>query len=129
MANGGNGYDRVKLEGLLVEIDAADERLASLKGEYMESCKGPRNDIEAVFAAAKEQGFPMRAFKTFVKNRRLDRQQHANLSRLDLAQQAEYAQLADAFGSDTPFGQYAARRAGGEDPLAFTQEENPLVAG
>jgi len=107
----GNGYDRAQLEALLGEIDDADMRLASLKGEYMQSCKGPRGDITAVFERAKEAGMPMRAFRALVKNRRLGKKQQSNVDRLEDDDRAEYAQLADAFGADTPFGEYAARRA------------------
>lgn len=107
----GNGYDPAQLQALLGEIDDADMRLASLKGEYMQSCKGPRSDITSVFERAKEAGIPMRAFRTFVKNHRLSKQSDANVAKLEDDDRAEYAQLSDAFGPDTPFGQYAARRA------------------
>jgi len=109
--DGSNGYDRATLEQLLGDIDNADKELASLKGEYMHSCRAPREDIAAAFERAKEAGIPQRAFRTLVKNRRLDRQMAANVGKLEADDQAEYQQLADAFGPDTPFGQYAQRKA------------------
>jgi hypothetical protein len=112
-----NGYDRAQLEALLGEIDDADSRLASLKGEYMQACKGPRDDISTVFERAREAGIAIRAFRTLVKNRRLDHKAKANIDRLEDDDRAEYGQLAEAFG-DTPFGQYAARRANPQQEAA-----------
>jgi uncharacterized protein (UPF0335 family) len=110
---GANGYDRPTLERLLTEIDHADDELASLKGEYMQSCKGPRESIKEVFEQAKEAGIPGRAFRTLVKNRRLDKQVAANVAKLEADQQAELEQLEIALGDflDTELGQAAARRA------------------
>jgi hypothetical protein len=108
-----NGYDRTMLEGFLREIDHADMELASLKGEYMQSCKQPRADIAAVMERAKDAGIPVRVFKAIVKNRRLDREMHANVERLDLDQRAEYDVIVERLGDfvDLPLGQAALRRA------------------
>lgn len=113
MTEGSNGYDREQLDALLVEIDQADDELASLKGEYMQHCKNPRETISEVFDRAKEAGIPVRAFKTFVKNRRLEKQQAANIGKLQDDQRAEYDQIAEAIGpfADTPLGQAALDRA------------------
>src|SRR5262249_2632890 len=85
----------------------------SLKGEYMASCKGPRQDIAAVFEQAKDSGVPVRAFKTIVKNRRLDRQMAANVAKLEEDDVAEYDKLVTDLGEfwDLPLGQAALRRA------------------
>lgn len=109
----GNGYDRALLEQFLTEIDDTDERLASLKGEYMASCKGPRGDIRAVFDQAKDAGIPVRAFKTLVKNRRLDRKIANNTARLEADDASEYEKLVTDLGDfvDLPLGQAALRRA------------------
>lgn len=109
----GNGYDREVLEHLLTDIDDADERLASLKGEYMASCKGPRQDIVAVFEQAKDANIPVRAFKALVKNRRLDRKIANNTARLEADDAAEYERLVTDLGDfvDLPLGQAALRRA------------------
>lgn len=109
----GNGYDRETLEHLLTDIDGADERLASLKGEYMANCKGPRQDIAAVFEQAKDSGIPVRAFKTLVKNRRLDRRIANNTSRLEADDAESYERLVTDLGDfvDLPLGQAALRRA------------------
>ena len=60
--DGSNGYDRATLERLLGDIDAADSELASLKGEYMQSCRAPREDIAAVFERAKEAGIRLPSY-------------------------------------------------------------------
>jgi len=110
---GGNGYDRDQLERLLTEIDGADDELLSLKGEYMQSCKGPRETIAGVFEQAKNHGIPRAAFRVLVKNRRLDRQISSNVENLEVDQQAEYDQLLVGLGDfvNLPLGDAAARRA------------------
>jgi len=108
-----NGYDRKLLEGYLVEIDAADEHLDVLRSQYMSKCKVPRADIAGVFEAAKEAGIPMRAFKTIVMNRRLDRRQAANVAKLEAEDADNYDSLVASLGDfiDLPLGQAAAGRA------------------
>jgi uncharacterized protein (UPF0335 family) len=126
--SGGNGYDRQQLEGFLSEIDDADARLASLKGEYMQSCKGVREDISAVYDRVKDAGVPQRAFKTIVKNRRLNRQIDANVQRLELDAQADYDKLCEDLGDyiDLPLGRAAADRA---RPRAAESNLDSLAAG
>jgi hypothetical protein len=108
----GNGYDPVQLEGFLTEIDAADDKLAELKSNYMHKCKGPRADIAGVLEAAKESGVPMRAFKALVKNRRLNRRIEANTAGLEPDDAAEYDKLCSDLGDfiDLPLGRAAADR-------------------
>jgi hypothetical protein len=126
--SGGNGYDRQQLEGFLSEIDDADARLASLKGEYMQSCKCVREDISAVHERVKDAGVPQRAFKTIVKNRRLNRQIDANVQRLELDAQADYDKLCEDLGDyiDLPLGRAAADRA---RPRAPETSLDSLAAG
>jgi hypothetical protein len=108
----GNGYDQAQLEGFLTEIDAADDKLAELKSNYMNKCKGPQADIAGVLEVAKESGVPMRAFKALVKNRRLNRKIEANAARLGPDDAAEYDKLCSDLGDfiDLPLGRAAADR-------------------
>jgi hypothetical protein len=108
-----NGYSKEQLEGYLTEIDTADTRLATLKSEYMNKCKGPRGDIAAIFETAKEAGIPDRSFKTLVKNRRLNRKMHLNISKLEVDDEQSYDRLVSALGDfiDLPLGRAAADRA------------------
>ena len=109
----GNGYDRQLLESLLTDIDGADEKLSSLRSEYMNKCKPVRQDIAAVFEHAKDSGVPTRAFRVLVRNRRLDRKIANNTSRLEDDDAAEYDKLINDLGDfvDLPLGQAALRRA------------------
>jgi|SRR5215471_7795076 len=113
MPDGSNGPDRQFVETLLTEIDDADDRLASLKGEYMASCKAPRQDITTVFERAKEAGMTIRAFRALVKNRRLDRQMAGNVKKLEADDQVAYDDLVTLLGDfcDLPLGQAALSRA------------------
>lgn len=108
-----NGFDRAVTESMLKEIDDLDAQLASLKGEYMNACKGPRGDIADIFKAAKDKGLPMRAFRALVKNRRLDKKMAANVERLEDDDQANYDALVVGLGDfvDLPLGHAALRRA------------------
>jgi hypothetical protein len=103
-----NGYDSEKLEGYLIQIDAADDALLKLKMHYMERCKGPRGEIAAVFEAAKEAGIPQTAFRAVVKNRRLQRKIAANTAKLEADDRDSY---------DRMLGQAAADRARGSEQL------------
>ncbi|PWT89276.1 MAG: hypothetical protein C5B54_09175 [Acidobacteria bacterium] len=113
MSSKGNGYNPKLLETLLRTIDGADDQLASYQGEYMQNCKGPRETIAAVFEQAKDAGIPKRAFKTLVKNRRLDRQMNANVAKLEPDSLAEYEKMVSDLGDfcDLPLGQAAVSRA------------------
>jgi uncharacterized protein (UPF0335 family) len=118
-----NGYDQKQLEGYLTEIDAADAALDKLRSAYMNKCKGPRGDIAGVFEAAKEADIPVRAFKTIVKNRRLDRRKAANIAKLEADDADNYDTLVASLGDfiDLPLGQAAADRARGSEKLDTLQ--------
>jgi hypothetical protein len=108
-----NGYSKEQLEGYLTEIDSADSRLATLKSDYMNKCKGPRGDIAAIFETAKDAGIPERSFKTLVKNRRLNRKIALNVAKLEVDDEQSYDRLVAALGDfvNLPLGRAAADRA------------------
>jgi hypothetical protein len=114
-----NGYDEKLLQGYLTEIDAADEALDKLRSAHMNKCKGPRGDIAGGFEAAKEAGIPVRAFKTVVKNRRLERKIQDNTRELEADDAESYDAICAALGDfiDLPLGQAAADRARGGEAL------------
>jgi F0F1-type ATP synthase membrane subunit b/b' len=105
-------YDPKQIESYLSEIDAADDRLASLQSDYMTKCKGPRGDIKMIFEAAKEAGLPARPFKTLVKNHRLERRIENNRARLEADDFDELESLEAALGDfiTTPLGRATAER-------------------
>ena len=51
--------------------------LASLKGTYMNECKGFREDIKEIVDEAKDAGVPKKALKGIVKYREMERKQAA----------------------------------------------------
>ena len=57
-----NGYSSDLVKGLISEIDAQDDELASLRGSYMEDCKGPRAAIKEIKGRAREEGINPVAF-------------------------------------------------------------------
>jgi len=108
-----NGYDAGKLRDLLQCIDTNDAELASLKSNYMTKCKVPRAALGEVFEAAEDAGIPKRAFRTLVKNHRLNRRIKDNTARLEDDDHDSYERLVESLGDfiDLPLGQAAADRA------------------
>jgi len=113
MAEGTNGYDRQTVENLLREVDECDRELASFKGEYMQNCQGPREEIEEIKKRAKEAGISPRVFGALVKNRRLDKQQQNNVAKLEADDQDTYDRICSDLGDfvNLPLGQAALSRA------------------
>src|SRR4029434_8584703 len=70
----------------------------SLKGEYMEECKGPRAAIAEIMQRAKDSDLDMPAFKTLLKEHRDMRVHEKRLADLDLVQQSRYAEMIAALG-------------------------------
>ena len=62
MTNQGNGFDGQAITGYLNRIDEADDELESLRGDYMNQCKGPRGTIKLVKQEARDAGLNMNAF-------------------------------------------------------------------
>jgi hypothetical protein len=114
-----NGYDSEKLEGYLIEIDAADDALLELKRQYMERCKGPHSDIADTFEAAKEAGIPQTAFRAVIKNRRLQRKIVKNTEKLETDDRDSYERICEVLGdfADLPLGKAAADRARSAEQL------------
>jgi len=111
--DGTNGYNRELVENLLREVDRCDDELASLKGEYMQECKGPREEIDEIKSRAKEAGVPTRVFSTLIKNRRLDKQAQNNVSKLEADDMDTYDRICTDLGDfvNLPLGQAALQRA------------------
>jgi hypothetical protein len=114
-----NYYDPEKLEGYLIEIDAADDALLELKIQYMERCKGPRGDIADTIEAANEAGIPQAAFRAVVKNRRLQRKIANNTEKLEADDRDNYDRICAALGDfvDLPLGKAAADRGRSAEQL------------
>jgi len=109
----GNGGPLQGLKGYLEEIDRQDNELETLRGEYMNSCKGPRGMIAEIMASAKEAGVNPKAFREVLRKHRADRRHDKRLAALDLADLSDYKSMEEALGDfiDTPLGQAAVAAA------------------
>jgi uncharacterized protein (UPF0335 family) len=105
----GNGGPLAGLRGYLDEIDRQDDELATLKADYMNSCKQPRSVIREIVESAKEAGLNMKAFREILRAHRVERGLDKRLEALDMADLADFKSMEDALGDfiDTPLGQAA----------------------
>ena len=107
----------------LKDIDRADDELASLKSQHMESCKQPRGWLRDTMASAKEAGLNMAAFRAVVAEHRADRKIEAKLADLEPDDAADFEAMREALGTfgETPLGEAALskakRRGDGQDAL------------
>ena len=107
----------------LIEIDKADDELATLQSQYMTSCKRPRGWLRDTMASAKEAGINMSAFRTMVAGHRAQRKQEKKIAELESDDAADFDAMVEALGAfgDTPLGgaalDRAARRHGGGEQL------------
>jgi len=94
-------------------IDREDGELATLKGEYMQRCQGPRGRIKSVMAAAKEAGVNTVAFRATVAKHRAARKLHDRLENLEADDRYAFDMIQEALGEfgDTPLGAAALDRA------------------
>ena len=114
-----NGYDGDALNGFLAEIALVDDELATLKGEYMAACKGPRSKIKDILATAKEADINMRAFREVLAKHRDARAQERRIADLEADDASAYELMLQALGEfgDTPLGKAALDRAKGNETL------------
>jgi uncharacterized protein (UPF0335 family) len=102
-----------QLQGYLDEIDRYDDELDSIRGRYMEECKGPRDAIKEIIVSAKDAGHNPVAFRELLKTHRADRAEEKRIAKMDLADRADYDTMLAAFGEfgDTPLGAAALEKA------------------
>jgi uncharacterized protein (UPF0335 family) len=91
-----------RIENLLDDID-------SKRGTYMAEVKEVREDIKNVYTEAKDNGVPVKALRSLIKFRALERKQQALSDGLENEEAQIYEQLRDALGE---LGAAAADRAG-----------------
>jgi len=108
-----DAYDGGEIARYLDTIDREDGELATLKGEYMQRCQGPRGRIKSVMAAAKEAGVNTVAFRATVAKHRAARKLHARLENLEADDRHAFDVIQEALGEfgDTPLGAAALDRA------------------
>lgn len=114
-----NGYDGDKLERCLTAIDRQDDELDTLKGEYMQRCKGPRERIKELIAAIGENDINLVAFRVLLKKHRSDRRQEKRVAGLEADDADAYELMREALGDfgETELGQAALKRAEGNKAL------------
>jgi hypothetical protein len=129
MLGASNGFSPDQLNAYLAPIDKADEELASLRGEYMADCKGPRASIKNAKKLAKHAGINMAAFNELVETRRAARAKEQRLAKLEYSDLDDYNAMIAALGEfgDTPLGAAALERAKprGEEALDSLDEGPP----
>jgi hypothetical protein len=108
-----NGYDGDALNGFLQQIADVDDELATMKGDYMQACKGPRAKIKEILATAKESDINMRAFREVLAKHRDARKQERRIADLEDDDASAYELMIEALGPfvDTPLGKAALDRA------------------
>jgi uncharacterized protein (UPF0335 family) len=94
------------------------DRLASMKGEYMEACKEVRADIADLYAQARGRGANVRAIRAVIKARILSAQIADAVSLMERDTMLAYYAYGEAMSAwvTTPLGQVAERQA--EDEVA-----------
>ena len=108
-----NSHNRDALQRYLGAIDGEDDELATLKDEYIERCKGPRERIRDVVKAAEENGVNVVAFRALLKKHRSDRRQERRVAELEPDDALSYEMMVGALGDfgSTELGQAALNRA------------------
>ena len=108
-----NGYTKEQLAGYLTEIDAELDELASLKGSYMESCRGPRSTIKDIKGRAKEGGINPRAFAEILHQHITDRAEQKRLAGMEPDDLDAFKLMEEALGDfgSTELGSAALDRA------------------
>jgi hypothetical protein len=108
-----NGYSSDLVKGLISEIDAQDDELASLRGSYMEDCKGPRAAIKEIKGRAREEGINPVAFNELLAQHRNARAEQKRLAAMETDDRDAFDILEQALGEfvDTPLGEAAMNRA------------------
>ena len=108
-----NGYSSDLVKGLFAEIDKQDDELASLRGSYMEDCKGPRSAIKEIKGRAREEGINLVAFNELLAQHRTARAEQKRLAQMEPDDVDAFNLLEQALGEfvDTPLGAAAMDKA------------------
>jgi len=108
-----NGIDAKVASDFIARVENLHDDLKSMKGTYMNECKGVREDIKEVYSEAKEAGIPVKALKAEIKTRQLDRRKEEIKAGLDIDEMSAFEQLQEALGglADLPLGKQALEQA------------------
>jgi len=94
-------------------IEKDMDRLATLKGEYMQDCRQIREAIARTLVEAKDAGIPKREFKLVIRTRALENKLDAITNELEPDERESYDAIRTALGdyADLPLGQAALDKA------------------
>jgi len=95
------------------QIEQDMDRLATLKGEYMNDCRQIREAIARTLVEAKDAGIPKREFKLVIRTRQLENKLEAIGTELEPDERESYDAIRTALGdyADLPLGQAALAKA------------------
>jgi uncharacterized protein (UPF0335 family) len=91
-----NGFDQEQVIRVLNKIDGFKDDLLSERGGYMQTCRGIRESIAAVYDEAKALGIPKKELRTLVKIRENEQKNQKLFDELEADQQATLQMLAAA---------------------------------
>lgn len=78
------------MKAALQSVERKNDKLASMQGEYMASCKAVREDIRSIYATAKDKGVITRALKTLIKTRAMARRMNVEIEGMEADIQDAY---------------------------------------
>ena len=115
MAADSNGGPHAHLQDALEQIGKQDDELLSMRGEYMATCRGPRERIKEVKASLKEGGANMRAFAELLNKYRAQRAHEKRVSAMEADDADSLEEMKVALGDfmDLPLGAHAVAQAEG----------------
>lgn len=111
-----NTPDNEDVETVVLNVEALHGRLATLKGEYMKSCRTVREEIANEYSTASDRGIRKVHIKSIIKERELARKIESLKADLEADELAEREMLFEKV-KDLPLFKAsieAARRDGGE---------------
>lgn len=117
---GHNGFDPAKLKQFVGDIERIEDEIETLRGEFMNRCKGKRELIGEILDLAKEAGVPKKELRAVLKSRALEEKIKRLRDGLPDEGPETYDQIRFALGdlADMPLGRAALGDddEGGEPP-------------
>lgn len=124
--HGSNGHDEL-VKSLVDRWEEQLDILLTYASEHMHRCKGPRGQIKAIKAEAKDAGIDKAALEHAVAERESAKKLARKFAKMEADQQRAVENIRDILGpfADTPLGAAAVAREehGGLESLARGDEE------
>lgn len=112
-SNSGNGFDSKLVKSFVDKIEDFNDQIATQKASNAKRCRDIQDKIKDVYETAREKSVPVKALKTEVKLRRLDRTKAELVEALeaDDAQSLEAIRIALGDFASSPLGMAAVQAA------------------